>query len=429
MTGPAPRVPWPPGFPDVVVQQPHDSPVRLKDQPGYIAAKRMYDIDAAWAVVEALVDPSRLALLRACISNATPTLVAVQADEGGRNALPEAYAEHIAHALGLPVGRGIVQINRTFPTGADSVHRLMTRAAFDGPVQPGQTYVIVDDVVTQGGTLADLRGYIEANGGKVIAATTLIGSTGSHVMALRPETLAALQASFGTVEAEYHGAFGHGYEGLTESEARAIGRFGMVDAFRDRVIAPAAARRAAAAGGTAGGEAIGGSRGDGIAETVAAPPPPTVPTFHRPPTVRNGAHHYFVRVYFEDTDAAGVVYYANYLKYAERARTEALRDLAAPHAALTADHGLIFMVRRAKLDYLGPARLDDSLVVVTRPLAVGAATVELRQSFHHAAQAEAGRALVVADIQLACVRQSDLRPVRMPPRWRTALAVLTPGLA
>jgi acyl-CoA thioester hydrolase len=140
--------------------------------------------------------------------------------------------------------------------------------------------------------------------------------------------------------------------------------------------------------------------------------------------VRDGAHHYFVRVYFEDTDAAGVVYYANYLKLAERARTEALRDLGVPHAELTARHGLMFMVRRAKLDYLGPARLDDSLVVVTRPLARGAASVELRQSFHRAA--DAGRALVVADIQLACVRQGDLRPARMPPRWRAALATLSP---
>jgi acyl-CoA thioester hydrolase len=140
--------------------------------------------------------------------------------------------------------------------------------------------------------------------------------------------------------------------------------------------------------------------------------------------VRNGAHHYAVRIYYEDTDAAGVVYYANYLKLAERARTEALRDLGAPHADLIAEFGLVFMVRRAKLDYLAPARLDDSLVVATRPLVIGAASVELRQSFFPAA--ELGRALVVADVLLACVRQSDLRPMRVPPRWRQALATLSP---
>jgi acyl-CoA thioester hydrolase len=140
------------------------------------------------------------------------------------------------------------------------------------------------------------------------------------------------------------------------------------------------------------------------------------------PTIREGAHHYPLRVYFEDTDAAGVVYYANYLKLAERARTEALRDLGVPHAELTADHGLIFMVRRAKLDYLRPARLDDSLIVESRALAIGAASVELRQTFRRAGNAT--EALVVADVLLACVRQSDMRAVRMPPRWREALAVL-----
>jgi acyl-CoA thioester hydrolase len=134
------------------------------------------------------------------------------------------------------------------------------------------------------------------------------------------------------------------------------------------------------------------------------------------------AHRYACRIYFEDTDAAGVVYYANYLKLAERARTEALRDLGVPHAELVQRHGLIFMVRRAKLDYLRPARLDDSLIVATRALAVGAASVELRQTFFRAD--DDGRALVEAEVLLACVRQSDMRAARMPARWRDALAGL-----
>src|SRR5579871_2928820 len=113
---------------------------------------------------------------------------------------------------------------------------------------------------------------------------------------------------------------------------------------------------------------------------------------HATPRSADGAHLYQCRVYFEDTDAAGVVYYANYLKLAERARTEALRDLGVPHAEMAQQYGLIFMVRRAKLDYLHPARLDDSLVVATRPLAIGAASVELRQTFFRAE--DAGRALV-----------------------------------
>lgn len=145
-------------------------------------------------------------------------------------------------------------------------------------------------------------------------------------------------------------------------------------------------------------------------------------TDRNPATLNDAGHRYACRVYYEDTDAAGVVYYANYLKLAERARTEALRDLNVPHAEMARQHGLIFMVRRAKLDYLHPARLDDSLIVVTRPLAIGAASVELRQVFFRAE--DLGRALVVADVLLACVRQADMRAARMPARWRDALSAL-----
>lgn len=148
---------------------------------------------------------------------------------------------------------------------------------------------------------------------------------------------------------------------------------------------------------------------------------------HAPRDGGAAAHRYVCRVYFEDTDAAGVVYYANYLKLAERARTEALRELGVPHADLVAQHGLIFMVRRAKLDYLRPARLDDSLVVESRPLAVGAASVELRQAFHR--EGDGGGALVVADVLLACVRTADMKAARMPGRWRQALAGLADGRA
>ncbi len=77
---------------------------------------------------------------------------------------------------------------------------------------------------------------------------------------------------------------------------------------------------------------------------------------HPTATLAEGRHTYTLRVYYEDTDAGGVVYYANYLRYAERARTVALRELGIPHAALVARYGLMFVVRRIKVDYLRPAR-------------------------------------------------------------------------
>jgi acyl-CoA thioester hydrolase len=127
-------------------------------------------------------------------------------------------------------------------------------------------------------------------------------------------------------------------------------------------------------------------------------------------------HRFPVRVYYEDTDAGGVVYHARYLGMAERARTEALRDLGVPHAEMERDHGVIFMVRRVSLEYLRPARLDSLLEVVTEPLTLGGASVVLRQSF-----LSGGQTLAVAEVVLVCVRLADGRPARIPERWRAAL--------
>ncbi|HUA77500.1 MAG TPA: tol-pal system-associated acyl-CoA thioesterase [Acetobacteraceae bacterium] len=131
------------------------------------------------------------------------------------------------------------------------------------------------------------------------------------------------------------------------------------------------------------------------------------------------AHRFACRVYFEDTDAAGIVYHANYLRFAERARTEALRDLGVPHAALIAEHGLILVVRRIKMDYLRVARLDDSLEVATTVLAAGAASIDLSQVIRRADET-----IAEAEVGLACVRRNDGKPARIPPRWHHALAVL-----
>ncbi len=122
-----------------------------------------------------------------------------------------------------------------------------------------------------------------------------------------------------------------------------------------------------------------------------------------------------VRVYYEDTDAGGVVYHARYLAYAERARTEALRQAGAPHAALMHDHGLAFVVRRAEMDYLRPARLDDALSVVTGPWVLGGARVTVAQRIERS-----GQILVKMSVQVALVDAAG-RPARIPERWRAAL--------
>ena len=133
-------------------------------------------------------------------------------------------------------------------------------------------------------------------------------------------------------------------------------------------------------------------------------------------------HRLQIRVYYEDTDAGGIVYHARYLAFAERARTELLRERGVPHADLVRNEGLIFVVRRIKMDYLRPARLDDLLTVATVPGEFGAATAILRQEFVVGDQAVAR-----LEVQLACVRGADGRPSRIPVRWRTAFEEMRSG--
>ena len=131
------------------------------------------------------------------------------------------------------------------------------------------------------------------------------------------------------------------------------------------------------------------------------------------------SHRYSVRVYYEDTDAGGVVYHANYLRYAERARTEALRDAGVPHAELVDRFGLMFMVHRAEIDYVRPAMLDDQLVVETETIDVGGASILLRQTVHGP-----NGVCATLRIKLACVRIGGNRPARIPLKWREMLTVM-----
>jgi acyl-CoA thioester hydrolase len=116
-----------------------------------------------------------------------------------------------------------------------------------------------------------------------------------------------------------------------------------------------------------------------------------------------------VRVYYEDTDAGGVVYYANYLKFMERARTEWLAALGFPLAEFEREHGVAFVVHRVEIDFILPARLNDALDVTVEPTERGAsrfvATQEVRRG---------PVALTKARVALACVDTARWKPVRLP---------------
>jgi acyl-CoA thioester hydrolase len=125
-------------------------------------------------------------------------------------------------------------------------------------------------------------------------------------------------------------------------------------------------------------------------------------------------HHLPVRVYWEDTDAGGLVYHASYLRFLERGRTEMLRALGIDQGTLLAESGLAFVVRRMAIEFHRPARLDDLVTVETVPSAVGGASLVLGQAIRRG-----GDLLVEATVTCACLRNG--RAARMPPMVRNAL--------
>jgi acyl-CoA thioester hydrolase len=119
--------------------------------------------------------------------------------------------------------------------------------------------------------------------------------------------------------------------------------------------------------------------------------------------------HWTVRVYYEDTDAGGIVFYANYLKFFERARTEWLRAAGIAQQALLESCGAVFVVKSASLDYHAPARLDDELRITTEVQKLG------RASVHFVQQAWRGEQLLTsAMVKVGCVDAATMRPRSLP---------------
>jgi acyl-CoA thioester hydrolase len=117
-----------------------------------------------------------------------------------------------------------------------------------------------------------------------------------------------------------------------------------------------------------------------------------------------------VRVYYEDTDAGGVVYYANYLRFLERARTEWLRSLGFEQKDLAREPGVLFVVAGVEVDFKRPARFDDALEVTVAIAERGRAGLTFAQEVRRGAER-----LVVAEVRVACVDAASFRPVALPP--------------
>jgi hypothetical protein len=231
MVGPiAHRAPWG-AFPDVII---HAAESAVKNQANYPCAKAG-DVSCAQRLVEAFIDAAATDRLRRLLRPGSVLLPVVALEEAGVNRIPAVMAAILGDRLGLPVDCSVVQINTVGHTGATGWQRMARQALFGGCVQRGAEYVLVDDFVGQGGTLANLRGYLLAQGGAVHAATVLTGKPHSVRLALTGETLERLRGKHGEFESWWQTRFGYGFDRLTESEARYLVRAEDADTIRNRI--------------------------------------------------------------------------------------------------------------------------------------------------------------------------------------------------
>jgi hypoxanthine-guanine phosphoribosyltransferase len=203
-------------FPDILICA--NEPVATR-HPLYPEAK-IGDPKAADGLIEDVLSVLSPDTFADMLQSGKPRLLAVHAVEAaGMNAIPHVFARRLAQQFGLQLETGIVQINRVTHTKADGYHRLAHPAVFDGTARPTD-YVLVDDFVGQGGTFANLRGHVEAQGGQVTGAISLAGKDRSAQLRPGQGTLQRLREKHGIQFEEWWiSTFGYGFDRLTESEA------------------------------------------------------------------------------------------------------------------------------------------------------------------------------------------------------------------
>ena len=236
---PPPRRAWRRNFPDAVLLA---NETQTKRHPQYPAAKAG-DESAAAGLVDSLVDGVGLAAVRTLVVTASkagsPILVCAHAYEReGVNAIPSALSELLSQQLDVPFSTAVVQSNVVAHTGADGYGRLARQARFEGDVERGREYIMVDDFIGQGGTLANLRGWVEKQGGKVIGAVGLTGKPYSAKLSPSKEQIHELRQKHGRNFGEWwRERFGHAFDCLTQSEARYLARSPDVGTIRNRLAA------------------------------------------------------------------------------------------------------------------------------------------------------------------------------------------------
>lgn len=211
---------------------------RVTGHADYAAAKGG-DSDAAARVVRDLTDPATLTRAQASFGPDVIYTAPVAAEAKGDNAIPQALAEYYAAATGARTDTEIVQSNAAGHTGSDLMERLVSPARFDGPVERGQKYVLVDDNITSGGTIAALADHIRRGGGQVAGVVSLANASRSGQFAPRPHVVRELERRFGN---DIRSEFQAEPAALTRDEADYLIGFRSADELRGRAATAREAR-------------------------------------------------------------------------------------------------------------------------------------------------------------------------------------------
>lgn len=239
-----PREPWADNTPPVIVQNTYSKLIGDGDREAkarYAAAKLQFSMHVAKDVLKDLISvDARDKLVAYTIAHGGigarilvphPAFDDVTGEAGvsktsiPRNALPFAYAAYLKRTLGGELETEIVQIARVGRTKLSKWSRFLYQPSFGGVVRPGQAYILADDVVTTGGTLAALRSYIVRNGGRVVFATAIAHRDGTHQrFAISEQTVNRLLEEFGPdLDQVWTETIGHGIRCLTEAEGKFLG--------------------------------------------------------------------------------------------------------------------------------------------------------------------------------------------------------------
>lgn len=228
-------IPWEAGFPAGIGHTSLDFLRNHGNRELFMQAKAGNEI-AAVELVKKCIKKDRI--IKLCNQYPSSIILPVMAKERtGYNVIPLAYAKVMSSISGIRVNEDVFQINCPHHTGACAMIRLINRPVFDGKVQLGYNYIILDDVVTQGGTVSCLRRFINENGGRVAAVSALAFGKESTIIALQQDTYTKILKKFGRDELEgflQEKGIVRGIEELTNAEGKYLLKFRSVDAIRNR---------------------------------------------------------------------------------------------------------------------------------------------------------------------------------------------------